>query len=102
MKVFKFGGASVKDADAARNVSEILTLFTGDKYTVVVSAMGKSTNKLEEVVEAWRQNDSALFDRLVNELSEFHLDILRSLFAEQENPIFGEIVAILLIAPMIG
>jgi aspartate kinase len=94
MKVFKFGGASVKDADAVRNVSEILTLFTGDKYTVVVSAMGKSTNKLEEVVEAWRQNDSALFDRLVNELSEFHLDILRSLFAEQENPIFGEIVAI--------
>ena len=47
MKVFKFGGASVKDANAVINVSEILTLYAGQQIIVVVSAMGKTTNKLE-------------------------------------------------------
>jgi aspartate kinase len=51
MKVFKFGGASVKDAAGVRNVSRVLDHFPGDDLVIVVSAMGKTTNALEEV--AW-------------------------------------------------
>ena len=51
MKVFKFGGASVKDADAVRNVGHIIAQYTGEKLLVIISAMGKNTNKLEELVD---------------------------------------------------
>ena len=43
MKVFKFGGASVKDAEAVRNVADIINLYT-ENLVIVVSAMGKTTN----------------------------------------------------------
>ncbi len=51
MKVFKFGGASVKDADSVKNVAAILTKFQKEKLLVVVSAMGKTTNALEKVAD---------------------------------------------------
>ncbi len=52
IKIFKFGGASVKDAESVRNVSEIIRKFKGsDKLLCVVSAMGKVTNGLEAVVK---------------------------------------------------
>ena len=58
MNVFKFGGASVKDANAVRNVSHILSLFPKDQLIVVVSAMGKTTNAMEEIVESlWNRNE---------------------------------------------
>ena len=57
MKVFKFGGASVKDPAAVRNVSGILSLYEGEKLIIVVSAMGKTTNKLEEVVKAYQNGN---------------------------------------------
>lgn len=50
MKVFKFGGASVKDATSVKNAVEILKGFKGEKLLVVISAMGKTTNALEKVV----------------------------------------------------
>lgn len=49
--VYKFGGASVKDADAVRNVGQILQNAPKEKMVVVISAMGKTTNALEEVVQ---------------------------------------------------
>ena len=57
MRVFKFGGASVKDADGVRNLSRILSSFN-EKLVVVISAMGKTTNALEKVVEAYYKNDA--------------------------------------------
>ena len=51
MKVFKFGGASVKDAAAVRNVASIVARYP-DELTIVVSAMGKTTNLLETLVKA--------------------------------------------------
>jgi aspartate kinase len=83
MKVFKFGGASVKDSSAVRNVSGILSLFRGEKITVVVSAMGKTTNKLEEIVAAEQRHDKKAFDALVDDLYAFHLDIMAELFQER-------------------
>ena len=58
MKVYKFGGASVKDANGVRNLKEIVT-HAGDDLMVVVSAMGKTTNALERVVEALSKQDDA-------------------------------------------
>jgi aspartate kinase len=53
MKVFKFGGASVKDAAAVKNVAKILSEYKNEKIVVVVSAMAKTTNALENIVTAF-------------------------------------------------
>ena len=53
MQVFKFGGASVKDAEAVKNVAEILKKYAVKETIVVVSAMGKTTNGLEELVNSF-------------------------------------------------
>ena len=89
MKVFKFGGASVKDANAVRNVSDILSLFEGEKITVVVSAMGKTTNKLEEVVNASANRDRKIYMALVDDLYDFHIKLLGELFLEKHYAIYN-------------
>jgi len=91
MLVFKFGGASVKDADAIRNVASILSLYPGKKLTVVVSAMGKSTNKLEEIVTALETKKHKLFVGFVDELEAFHMDIMAALFPEKHFRIYQTI-----------
>ena len=83
MKVFKFGGASVKNAEAIKNVASIISRFEGQKLAIVVSAMDKTTNKLEKVVEACKQRDNALFSEVIDELEEFHKHILHELFTEE-------------------
>jgi aspartate kinase len=91
MLVFKFGGASVRDAEAIRNVASILSLYPGQKITVVVSAMGKSTNKLEEIVTALETKNHKLFVGLVDELEAFHKDIMAALFPEKHFRIYQTI-----------
>ena len=56
MKVFKFGGASVKDAEGIRNLAKIVMKET-DNLVIVVSAFGKTTNALEKVLKAWLDDD---------------------------------------------
>ena len=75
MKVFKFGGASVKDALAVKNVSRILSLYSGEKRTVIISAMGKTTNEMEKIVQALWDNNKHLFHQIVEERLQFHLSI---------------------------
>jgi aspartate kinase len=75
MKVFKFGGASVKDAAGVRNVARVLKHFAGDEILVVVSAMGKTTNALELVVWDWR--DGKVVGDQVETLRQQHLSVLR-------------------------
>lgn len=74
MKVFKFGGASLRDAEAVRNVREILNRFPGERICVVISAMGKTTNALEQVADAWINQDVGVFS-LLSGLENFHLEI---------------------------
>lgn len=88
MKVFKFGGASVKDAASIKNVSAILSRYTGQKIIVVVSAMGKTTNKLEEIVNALVAKDQKTFVGLVDELQQNHLEIAAGLFPDKHFHIF--------------
>jgi aspartate kinase len=91
MKVFKFGGASVKDAVSVKNVSKILGLYPKDDLLVVVSAMGKTTNSLEEVVKAIVNQERDLFNNLVEKIQHFHWEILSGLFDEKHFSIYSDI-----------
>lgn len=82
MKVFKFGGASVKDAEAVKNVASIIGRYKGQKLGVVISAMGKTTNAMESIVEALWKRDQELFNERVNERREFHQEIIDELFED--------------------
>jgi len=88
MKVFKFGGASVKDADSVKNVSEVLKIAGCENCFLVISAMGKTTNHLEEVVEAYFKNEN--YAEKIETIQKNHLEISHTLF-EENNPIFTEI-----------
>jgi len=86
MRVFKFGGASVKDAEAIRNVANILQNYKGEQLVIVVSAMGKMTNALERVVDAYyRKTDEA--QARLEEVRQAHYAVLQGLF-ETNNPVF--------------
>lgn len=91
MKVFKFGGASVKDARAVRNVSHILSLFAKDQLIVVISAMGKTTNAMEEIVDTLYKRNEQRYKTLVEECYQFHLKIVGDLFPERHYTIYHEL-----------
>jgi aspartate kinase len=91
MKVFKFGGASVKDADAVRNVAKVISLFPDDEIVVVVSAMGKTTNAMEKVWEAYCKGTADPIE-LVKERRDFHTAIMQDLFnGNNELSIWNEV-----------
>lgn len=84
MKVFKFGGASVKDAAAVKNVQAILARETSE-LVVVISAMGNSTNLLETLVRAYVDQDNEKWNILKN-FKDYHSEIMAGLFGEQGMP----------------
>ncbi len=88
MKVFKFGGASVKDAAAVKNVAGILNRFKNEDLFVVVSAMGKTTNAMESIVSALYDKNVDTFNELVEERRQFQLEIMKELFEDYSLPIF--------------
>ncbi|MCB9284358.1 MAG: aspartate kinase [Lewinellaceae bacterium] len=79
LKVFKFGGSSVRDAANVKNVTSILQSFAGRPILIVVSAMGKTTNALEEVVGAHANKTGKAFD-LLNAIRDQHYRIMAELF----------------------
>lgn len=83
MKVFKFGGASVKDAEAVRNVFRILSGFPDQELWVVFSAMGKTTNALEQVANAWIKGEPSAA-ALLKSVEGYHLDVAHDLGVEDE------------------
>ena len=87
MLVFKFGGASVKDAKAIRNVSNILNDYKEEKIIVVFSAMGKTTNLLEKINLSIYNKNEPEFKQLIKELNAFHSLILIDLFKDSDHPI---------------
>ncbi len=90
MKIFKFGGASVKDVESVKNVSAILKLFPGEPLVVVVSAMAKTTNALEKVVKAYcsGSDESAA---LLNEVKSFHAQLLEQLFPDANAEVYTKV-----------
>ena len=83
-KVFKFGGASVKDADGVRNLKKILDIYKNETLIVVISAMGKMTNQLEKVLEAWYYAPETLKSNFET-VKDFHLDIAKQLENKPEE-----------------
>lgn len=81
MKVFKFGGASVDSVSRIRNLPAILKNFETEKLLIVISAMGKTTNALEKVAEAFYSGDQAKALVLFNQIKDNHLQIAESLGA---------------------
>jgi len=80
MKVFKFGGASVKDAESIRNVGNIISAHATEQLMIVVSAMHKTTNALEEVMTLAHNGQS--FDEQLKGIIDYHLQIISALFPE--------------------
>ncbi|MBO6052019.1 MAG: aspartate kinase [Bacteroidales bacterium] len=79
MKVYKFGGASVKNADGVRNLEKILRSHNSqERLVVVISAIGKTTNLLEQVLDAYYYDKSKL-PELTATLRENHYTIVREL-----------------------
>ncbi|WP_439128530.1 aspartate kinase [Polaribacter sp.] len=89
MKIFKFGGASVKDAVSVKNVTNILKSEGTANTLVVVSAMGKITNAFEEVIEAYYNKTDQLSEKL-GVIEDFHKTIMDDLF-DKEDSIYKEI-----------
>ncbi|MEO6038780.1 MAG: aspartate kinase, partial [Saprospiraceae bacterium] len=84
MKVFKFGGASLKDAAGLHNVASILQKYAGEELVIVVSAMGKMTNAFEAVMAAHvQQNGQA--QGLYDAIKENHYGLMRELFDEKDE-----------------
>ena len=90
MQVFKFGGASVKDVASLRNVSLVLSQYAKEPTIVVVSAMGKITNKLEALVNAYFYKEGDVIG-VLQEIKDFHTSILDGLFSSKTAAIYDEI-----------
>ena len=79
MKVFKFGGASINSIERIQNTGEILRSFQGEKILVVISAMGKTTNALEKVTDAFYNGKKEEALQLFELVKESHLNMLKYL-----------------------
>jgi aspartate kinase len=84
VKVFKFGGASIKDVAAIKNVGSILKRYPADKLLIVVSAMGKTTNALEKVLEAYAAQNGKEFEYFEAIKAE-HQELLEALFPKDHE-----------------
>ena len=92
MRVFKFGGASVKDAAGIKNVYDVLQQVGYEDVLVIVSAMGKTTNALEDVIKNYFDKSSEL-NSSVQEVKKYHNQILLDLFEDENNAVFAAVNA---------
>jgi len=89
MLVFKFGGASVKDAEGMVNLGKVVGKYKGEQLLIVVSAMGKTTNALEKLTRAYiDQTDDV--QNIYEDIKQYHYTILAELF-EPTHPVFNEV-----------
>ena len=90
MQIFKFGGASVKDAAGVRNVAKILEKVGYAHSLIVISAMGKTTNALEVVVNNYFKAPAQLPESLQT-IKDFHYQIIRELFNDENHPVYWKV-----------
>ena len=90
MRIYKFGGASVKDAEGIKNLFSIMKQEGFDKTLLIVSAMGKTTNAFELVVKNYFENKNEL-QYSINQIFEFHSTVLLELFSEKNYEVFNDI-----------
>lgn len=87
MKIFKFGGASVKDANGIKNVLDVLHKVGHDDVLLVISAMGKTTNALEIVIKNYFEKSNQL-QSSIQEVKKYHNQILLDLFEDENHDVF--------------
>lgn len=96
MQVMKFGGASVKNPEAIRNVARIIGSFTAESLLVVISAIDKTTNHLEDLAYLARDGQEADALEQFRKIRRFHLQLIRDLFAgEQIHPVQDKVRSLL-------
>lgn len=90
IEVYKFGGASVSNANAVKNLVSIIQNTQKDHLLIVISAMGKITNKLEELFKAYISGQDNTY-ALLEEIKAYHFIILNDLFSDHSKPIYNDI-----------
>ena len=90
MKVFKFGGASVNDAEGVKNVVQVLQKVGFSDVLLVISAMGKMTNAFEKLVDSYYYKKESL-PFLIDEIRAYHYEIAKDLFEDTDHQVFFEI-----------
>ena len=90
MQVFKFGGASVKDANGVKNLAAVLQKVGYKNTLVVVSAMGKTTNAIELVLKNYFENTHEL-QSSIQDIKKYHNQVLLDLFDNENHPVFKKI-----------
>jgi len=91
MLVFKFGGASVKSAEAVKNIVKILQQYKKDQIVVVVSAMGKTTNAIERIIENYVSGKSEALNQEYSDLKAYHLEVVNGLFDDKDHRVFTDV-----------
>lgn len=94
MRVFKFGGASVKDAAGVQNVLRVLQTVGHTEILIVISAMGKTTNALEDVVTSYRNGDTSEVEHKIQTIQKNHDQIISDLFEEDKDDILQKTFAL--------
>ena len=90
MKIFKFGGASIKDANGVKNVAKVLNDVGYDDVFIVISAMGKMTNAFEKMTNAYFYNTSDL-PLCIDDIRAYHYKIIKDLFKNNKHKIYEEV-----------
>jgi len=91
MFVFKFGGASVKSAEAVKNIVEILQRYDSEEIVVVVSAMGKTTNAVEKIIDCYAGEKKECFRQEIDVLKSYHLEIVEGLFPDENHMVYKDV-----------
>jgi len=94
IKVFKFGGASVNSVSGVRNVVSILKKYNSSDILVVISAMGKTTNALEELLGYYMSGDAVSVVECYYRIYNFHFDIIHELFPANDHPVYQHVEAL--------
>lgn len=90
MRVFKFGGASVKDALGVKNLVSVLEQVGHENTLIVISAMGKTTNAMEVVIGNYFNNQAELQSAL-QDVIKYHNQIIFDLFENEIHPVFNTV-----------
>lgn len=90
MRIFKFGGASVKDAEGIHNMYRVLEQTGHEQTLIVVSAMGKTTNAFEKLIEAYF-DDAKQMESQLNEIIDYHLGIMNGIFDHPKHDVFDQV-----------
>ncbi|MHB1922417.1 MAG: amino acid kinase family protein, partial [Chitinophagaceae bacterium] len=91
MRVFKFGGASLENVDRIKNVYKIISQQPEEKLMIVISAIGKTTNDLERVVENYYLGKREIASQLLLNISQQHIELAEALLNNSDHPIFEQV-----------